>query len=39
MDYVTSLVEVRKQYPFDEWKTYVEDMEQYTDENCDWSLD
>ena len=33
MDYATNLLEVRQQYPFDNWKTY--DMEQYTVENCE----
>ena len=35
MDYETNLLEVRGKYPFDEWKTYAEDLEQYTEENCD----
>jgi len=36
MNYETNLLEVKEKYPFDTWKTYVEDgLDQYTEENCE----
>lgn len=35
MTYETNLFQAKEKYPFDEWKTYAEDLEQYTEENCE----
>lgn len=35
MDYKTNLLEVKEQFPFDDWKLSGQNMPEYSEENCE----